>query len=296
MYESFYGLTEKPFSIQPDPDFLFFGERHSLAYAMLEYGVENQAGFTVITGEIGSGKTTLIRHLLNNLPGTITVGLLTNTHKSMSDILSWVMLAFGQPYEGMSAVALYEAFQNFLIKEYGAGRRIILIVDEAQNLSPGALEVLRVLSNINADKHMVLQLILTGQPELKAILSLPELKQFAQRVSVDFHLTPLTVKEVKAYILHRLKVAGCKKIMFTREAAEAVAKYSKGIPRNINILCDTALVYGMSSDAAIIKEAIIEEIMHDKREYGIFNQLDSEADSEADSANPVDGVIPIRPL
>lgn len=283
MYEAFYGMTEKPFSIQPDPDFLFFGKRHRLAYAMLEYGVENCAGFIVITGEIGSGKTTLIRHLLNNLPGTITVGLLTNTHKNMSDILSWVMLAFGQPYEGMSAVALYEAFQNFLIKEYAAGRRIILIVDEAQNLSPGALEALRVLSNINADKHMLLQLILTGQPELKTILSLPELKQFAQRVSVDFDITPLTVNEVKAYILHRLKVAGCRKLMFTRQAAESIARYSKGIPRNINILCDTALVYGMSSDAAIIKAAMIEEVMRDKRKYGIFLQ----DDSEDDSANPV---------
>ena len=258
-----------------------------MAYAMLEYGVENRAGFIVITGEIGSGKTTLIRNLLNFLEDFITVGLLTNTHKDMSDILSWVMLAFGQPYEGMSTVALYDAFQSFLIKEYSAGRRVILIVDEAQNLSPGALEALRVLSNINADKHMLLQLILIGQPELKDLLSLPKLKQFSQRVSVDFHLNPLTVKEVKGYILHRLKVAGCSRIMFTRQAAESIAKYSKGIPRNINILCDTALVYGMSSGAAQINSTIIEEVMRDKRKYGIFSQADNEADNEAENANPV---------
>lgn len=290
MYESYYGLTEKPFSIQPDPDFLFLGKRHSMAYAMLEYGVENRAGFIVITGEIGSGKTTLIRHLLNNLPGDITVGLLNNTHKGMSDILSWVMLAFGQPYEGMSAVALYDAFQNFLIKEYSAGRRIILIVDEAQNLSPSALEVLRTLSNINADKHVLLQLILTGQPELKDLLRLPELKQFAQRVSVDFHISPIAIEEVKLYILHRLKVAGCRRIMFTRQAAQSIAEFSSGIPRNINILCDTALVYGMSSGAPMITAAIIEEVMRDKRTYGALFQEDSSGNSTDgradDSATP----------
>lgn len=270
MYESFYGLTEKPFSIQPDPDFLYFSQRHNLAYAMLEYGIENRAGFTVITGEIGSGKTTLIRHLLNHLPETIRVGLISNTHKDSVDQLEWVMLAFGQPYEGMSKVALYDAFQNFLIEEYGAGRRVILIIDEAQNLAPGALEALRMLSNINADKHQLLQLVLIGQPQLKALLRRPDLQQFSQRVAVDFHISPLTEAEVALYIIHRLKVAGREQQLFTHGACQMIAQSSKGIPRTINILCDTALVYGFSSDAKMIDEKIIDEVIKDKQEFGIF--------------------------
>lgn len=274
MYESFYGLTEKPFSIQPDPDFLYFGERHSFAYAMLKYGVENRAGFTVITGEIGSGKTTLIRHLLNNLPDAVTVGLVTHTHRNITDILELVMLAFGQPYTEISGVALYEAFQNFLIKEYTEGRRVILIVDEAQNLSAEVLESLRLLSNINADKHQLLQMIITGQPELQTILNKPELQQFAQRVAVDFHLSPLTEYEVPLYIVHRLEVAGRQEPLFTDEACERVAKYSKCVPRSINILCDTALVYGMAEESPLIDETIVEAVVRDKSKFGAFSQTD----------------------
>ena len=276
MYESFYGMTEKPFSIQPDPDFLYFGKKHSSAYAMLEYGVENRAGFTVITGEIGSGKTTLIRHLLNNLSDMVTVGLITNTQRNITEILELVMLAFGQPFSGISGLALYEDFQNFLIEEYRKGRRVILIVDEAQNLSPEVLESLRLLSNINADKHQLLQMIITGQPELKAILSKPELRQFAQRVAVDFHIGPLSDGEVLLYILHRIKVAGRHKMLFTVGACQSVATLTKGIPRAINILCDTALVYGMAAEAEEIDEAIIEEVIRDKREFGVFqNDVDA---------------------
>ena len=138
MYEAFYGLKEKPFSIQPDPEFLFFSLRHSMAYAMLEYGVQNRAGFSVICGEIGCGKTTLVRHLLNNLGDELTVGIVYNTHEHIDDLLGWIMLSFNQPYEGKSNLALYDAFQQFLIKCYSENKRVVLIVDEAQNLSPAA--------------------------------------------------------------------------------------------------------------------------------------------------------------
>ena len=140
MYEQFYGLEHKPFSIQPDPDFLYMSKRHALAYTMLEYGIHNRAGFTVICGEVGCGKTTLIRKLLNSLGPELTVGLVSNTHPDIADLLEWIMMSFGLPYDGMSSVARYDAFQQFLIKEYGAGRRVLLIVDEAQNLSVNALE------------------------------------------------------------------------------------------------------------------------------------------------------------
>jgi type II secretory pathway predicted ATPase ExeA len=239
---------------------------------MLEYGVDNRAGFTVITGEIGSGKTTLIRHLLNNLPESVTVGYVTNTHKNITNILEWVMQAFGQQFNKLSNVGLYDVFQKFLITEYTAGRRVILIVDEGQNLSPDVLEELRILSNINADKHQLLQLIVTGQPELKALLCQPELKQFAQRIAVDFHLNAFTDIEVALYIKHRLAVSGRTEELFTAEACKAISKFSKGIPRSINILCDTAMVYGMSSDAELIDESVIEEIIRDRQEFGVLSQ------------------------
>ena len=253
MYEAFYGLKEKPFSIQPDPDFLFLSKRHSLAYTMLQYGIQNRASFSVICGEIGCGKTTLIRHLLNELGPDLTVGLVYNTHQDIADLLEWIMLAFGQPYEGMSSVARYDAFQRFLINEYGAGRRTILIVDEAQNLNVAALESLRMLSNINVDKDQLLQVILVGQPQLRDLLQKPELLQFAQRVAVDFFIPPLNPEEVAAYITHRLQVAGREEPLFTPAAVQRIAQTSHGGPRSINILCDTLLVYGFASDSVAIE-------------------------------------------
>jgi type II secretory pathway predicted ATPase ExeA len=268
MYEEFYGLREKPFSIQPDPEFIYFLRRHELAYAMLEYGIQNRAGFSVITGEVGCGKTTLIRHLLNNLDLNYTVGLVSNTHEDIADLLEWIMLAFGEPYEGMSHVALYDRFQSFLFNQYQKGRNVVLIVDEAQNLSLSALESVRMLSNINADKDQLLQIILVGQPELKEKLAMPQLRQLAQRIAVDFHLEPLKQEEVYGYIDYRLQLAGRNAPLFTLEAAELVAWASRGIPRSINILADRALVYGYSMEAEKIDLAIIEEVLHDSREFG----------------------------
>jgi len=270
MYEVFYGLKEKPFTIQPDPDFLFLGRRHSMAYAMLEYGIQNRAGFSVICGEIGCGKTTLIRHLLNNLGPDIKVGLVYNTHKSIGDLLEWIMLAFGQPYEGMSPVARYDAFQQFLISNYSAGKRVVLIVDEAQNLEPSALESLRMLSNINADKDQLLQIILVGQPQLRDLLRRPDLQQFFQRVAVDFFIPPLEPFEVRLYITHRLKVAGRDLPLFSSQAIAAIAEASKGFPRTINILCDMALVYAFSAGAEIVGVEIVREMLRDRSEYGVF--------------------------
>lgn len=269
MYEHFYNLSANPFSIQPDPEFLYLGTRHSIAYAMLEYGVTNRAAFSVICGEIGCGKTTLIRHLLNNLDPALTVGLVSNTHKDIPNLLDWIMLAFGQPYEGLSQIALYDAFQRFLVSEYQEGRRTLLIVDEAQNLSNSALESLRMLSNINADKDQLLQIILVGQPQLREVLRQPDMRQLTQRVSSHFFISPLHPSEVKPYIMHRLKVVGRKKPLFTPAAFQCLAEASEGIPRSINILCDTALVYGFSLNCPIISAGMVEEVLQDKYEYGI---------------------------
>lgn len=274
MYEEFYGLKENPFSIQPDPDFIYFGRRYAYAYAMMEFGINNRAGFMVISGEIGCGKTTLVRHLLNNLSPSVTVGMVYNTHREIANLLEWIMLAFGLPYEGMSAVALYDAFQRFLIEQYGLGKSVLLIVDEAQNLNPGALESLRMLSNINADKHQLLQVMLVGQPELKGMLTRPDLQQFAQRVAVDFHIRPLAPAEVQDYIQHRLLIAGRETPLFTPEACVRIAEASHGIPRRINILCNTALVYGFSAEAELIDLPLVEEVLSDKGEFGALSDPD----------------------
>lgn len=283
MYESFYGLREKPFSIQPDPDFLYMGKRHSLAYTMLEYAIHNRAGFTVICGEIGCGKTTLIRRLLNELGSEVKVGLVTNTHPDLADLTEWIMLAFGQPYEGLSPIARYDAFQRFLISEYSKNNRVVLIVDEAQNINPAAMESLRMLSNINADKDQLLQVVLVGQPQLRTLLQRPELQQFAQRVAADFYISPLNSVEVGDYIDHRLKVAGRERQLFTPLATAKIAKAAHGIPRSINILCDTTLVYGFAAEARLIDVHLVDEVLNDRSQYGVLGDTNFRNSKSGDS-------------
>src|SRR5262245_10546742 len=170
MYEAFYGLKKKPFAILPDPEFLYWAGPHSLAFAMLEYGITNHAGFTVITGEIGSGKTTLLRYLLEQLPKDISVAFVSNTQGDRGDLLQWIMMALRQDFEGVSYVGLYRRFEEFLLHQQAAGRRTVVIIDEAQNLGVKTLEELRMMSNVNAVNGELLQIILTGQPELKILL------------------------------------------------------------------------------------------------------------------------------
>lgn len=270
MYQAFFGLKEKPFSIQPDPDFLYWGRAHSLAFAMLKYGIMNRAGFTVITGEVGSGKTTLIRHLLNQIGEDVNVGLISHTRRQDSELLQWIMMSLDQPFEGISYVGLIKRFQDYLIEEYAKRGRTILIIDEAQNLGPDNLEELRTLSNINADKDQLLQLILLGQPQLKDMLQDPDMIQFSQRVSSDFHIRPMTNDETMAYIDHRMSVAGGSGGVFANDAKNIVFKASRGVPRVINILCDTALVYAFAIEAASVTAQIMELVLADKKQYGVF--------------------------
>jgi type II secretory pathway predicted ATPase ExeA len=268
MYEAFYGFKEKPFSILPDPGFLYFSSVHSSAYAMLEYGVLNHAGFTVITGEIGCGKTTLIRHLLNQLGPDVRVGLISNAQQDFGELLQWVLMAFSLDYHARSKVELFDQFQKFMIDEYAQGRRVILIIDEAQNLDPRTLEELRMLSNINADKDQLLQLILVGQPNLRDLLGRPELIQFSQRISADYHLAPLTLNDTVQYVQHRLKMAGREKPLFTHSACELLHRAARGVPRVINILADFALVYGYADAAPLIDRRLVMAVIKDKVRAG----------------------------
>src|SRR4029077_314820 len=204
MYEAFYQLREKPFSILPDPDLIYWGKMHSMAFTMLEFGIMNNAGFTVITGEIGSGKTTLVRHLLKKISPSITVGLISNSPQGRQELLQWILMSLDQPFDGDYPI-LFKRLQDFLYGQYANGRRTMLIIDEAQNLEPEALEHLRMISNVNADDHQILQLILVGQPQLRDLLQSPQLHQFAQRISSDFHLYALGQRDVVNYIAFRLQ-------------------------------------------------------------------------------------------
>ncbi len=271
MFESFYGFKEKPFSLLPDPSFLYFSKKHRLAKSMLEYGLMNQAGFTVITGEIGAGKTTLVRLMLNqvDMNDDITVGLVSNTHHSFGELLQWVLLAFDLEYRSKEKVELYHTFAEFLAREFGRGRRVVLIIDEAQNLSPEALEELRMLSNVNANKDQILQLVLVGQPGLRDMLRYPELEQFAQRIAIDYHLKTLDLQETCEYIRHRLTVAGGDPKLFESSACVTVHYYTRGTPRLINVLCDTALVCGFAEEKPKIDADLIHDVVRDKTVGGI---------------------------
>jgi len=270
MYESFYKLSEKPFTLLPDPGFLFLSNKHRMALTLLEYGLMNQAGFTVISGDIGTGKTTLIRHLLDHMDREHTVGLISNTHRSFGELLQWILLAFNLEHANLGKVEMYRRFIDFIIDEYGRNRRVVLIVDEAQNMAAETLEELRMLSNVNADKDQALQVILVGQRELRDTLRRPDLVQFAQRISVDYHLEPLSEEETVAYIRHRLEVAGGDPQLFDEAACRDVYRYSNGVPRLINLLCDTALVYGYAEQREHIDSALVTDVAREKQQGGIF--------------------------
>lgn len=270
MYERYYGFTEKPFSLVPDPAFLYLGRKHRAALTMLQYGLLSNAGFTVVTGEIGSGKTTLIRQILNEVEHDLTVGLISNTHRSFGELLQWVLMSFGLEHRGREKVELYEAFVDFVINEYAQSRRTVLIIDEAQNLGVDTLEELRMLSNVNADKSQVLQLVLVGQPELRETLQSPELAQFAQRVLVAHHLEALSMEEAADYVRHRLRVAGGDPELFEPKAASLLWYHARGVPRVINALADIALVYGYAAQQSTIDAELVKEVVRDRRRGGIF--------------------------
>lgn len=270
MYEAFYGFNEKPFSTTPDPSFLFLGKRHSTALTMLQYGLLNRAGIIVLSGEIGAGKTTLIRRLLEEMDNEVTVGLISNTHQSFGNLMQWISVAFDLPVDTDSKATLYDRFTAYLIEQYGQGKRTIIIVDEAQNLDLETLEELRLLTNINADKDQLLQLVLIGQPELRDKLRAPELKQFVQRIGVDYHLGPLSAEDTDGYIQHRLRTAGAHENLFKNDAKRFIHYLCAGVPRRINALCDTSLVYGFAEEKEAITIELIRELVMERVEAGLF--------------------------
>src|SRR6202453_2095593 len=280
MYERHFGFTAKPFALTPDPAFLYPSRQHAMALTMLEYGLESQAAFSLLTGDIGSGKTTLVRKLLRQLGDQVAVGLISNTHGRFKSIHGWALSALGITPGDDSDIAIYEALVDAFVREYAKNRRTLLIFDEAQNLSIDALEELRLLSNVNSEKDLVLQVLLVGQPELRVNLSRPELKQFAQRVSVDFHWRPLERRETHAYIRHRLTVAGGDAALFQPEAIEFMYARTNGVPRLLNQLGDFALVYAFADGRSRIDADLIAQVVRD-RSAGQGSMMLSSVDSAA---------------
>lgn len=247
IYNDHFGLTERPFSLLPDPDFLYWTADHQRAYTMLEYGILTHAPITLITGDVGAGKTTLLHHLLNSVGEDVKIGLISNAHGDRGELLRWVLMALGQPAPPNGTyVDLFATFQSYLIKEYSEGRRVILVFDEAQNLSPESLEELRMFTNINSNKDELLQLVLVGQPELRDTINRVELRQFAQRVASSFHLSSMDARTVRRYIGHRLKVAGASRNLFSQAATQLIYDFTGGVPRLVNQLCDLAMVYAFT--------------------------------------------------
>ena len=275
MYTSFYGLKEKPFDLHPDPGFLYMSRGHENAYTHLGYAIRENKGFVIVTGEIGSGKTTLINFLLTKIRQNIEVGLISNTSLTPEQFIMLLCEEFEVPLDTANSVdkaRMLSRFHNFLLEQFAKKKRVILIVDEAQNLTPEALEEIRMLSNLEAEKHHLIQIILVGQPELKHKLQLKELAQFAQRITVHCHLEGLRAEELDHYIRYRLQVAGAAHTdIFRPDAIAAVQRYSRGIPRLINILCDTALVFGFADSLTVIDKEVIEAVVKARKAGGLFH-------------------------
>jgi general secretion pathway protein A len=268
MYENYFHLRSKPFAMTPDPAFLYQSSQHAAAATMLEYAIESQAPFCLLTGEIGSGKTTLLRYFLRRLGANTTVGLISNAHGRFHSIHPWALSALGIAPADDSDIAQYEALIDFFVREYGRGRRTLLVFDEAHNLSTSILEELRLLSNVNSESDLALQVLLIGQPELRTKLESPELEQFAQRVSVDFHLGPLTPDDTQSYIRHRLTVASGDPSLFHPEAIAYIHTRTRGIPRLINQLCDLALVYAFAEQHSVIDLDLLQHVVLDRQQHG----------------------------
>jgi len=269
MYEEFYSLREKPFALVADPSYLYMSEGHERAMALLQYSLLSGQGFSVLTGEIGAGKTTIVNYLLEQLDEDTTVGVLSFTNSVSAQLIEWISMIFDLEYEGKSEVQLYEQFLEYLVQQYAAGKKTLLIIDEAQNMRISGLEKVRMLSNVNASKDYLLHMILVGQPELRSLLAQRQLKQLLQRVSVSYHLDSLSHVETKRYIAHRVGVAGREATLFNDQAIALIAGASRGVPRLINSLCDLALVYGYSARKRIIDAEITQAVLQDREKMGL---------------------------
>jgi general secretion pathway protein A len=262
MYLNFFDFKEHPFNVTPDPKFLYFGESYQDALAYLVYGIRMRKGFVVLTGEIGIGKTTVINALLERLDDSHRIAHLVHSNMSLKDMLRFIFRDYGLDAAGKSKSELLLTLEDFLIRLDQKGGNAVLIIDEAQNLRSWQLEEIRLLSNIETAKRKLLQIVLVGQPELLHLINSNELRQFKQRVSLHFHLKPLTREDIEVYVEHRLQMSGyAGKKLFDDGALDEIYKFSEGIPRLINTLCDRALVKACVSNQRKIDKKIIRQVL-----------------------------------
>jgi putative secretion ATPase (PEP-CTERM system associated) len=289
MYERFYDLRERPFALSPDPDYLYPSRVHREALDYLRYGLESHAGFVVITGEIGSGKTTLLQTLLRGLDNQTTVARIVNTMLEPRELIETIMIDFGLDPAGRGKPLLLRDLAQYLVDQRLAGRMVLIVIDEAQNLSLGALEELRMLSNLETEKSKLLQIVLVGQPNLRDKLAAPALEQLRQRITVSYHLNPLDAQETANYINHRLRRAALGAPMeFPGEVTDLIHHRSRGIPRIINVICDAALVFGYAEERREMDEPLIQEVLSELEATGVLPAQGTPTESGvAEATEPV---------
>jgi len=264
VYEAYFNLRVKPFELVPDPSFIFLSRAHKKAITYLDYGIRERAGFILLTGDVGSGKTTLIRNLLAHHGERIVLAKLFNTSVGSDQLLAMINDDFGLTTTGKDKITLLRDLNEFLVQQYATGKQPVLIIDEAQNLTPQLLEEVRMLSNLETSDSKLLQIILAGQPELRSVLALPELMQLRQRISINCNLHGLSRIETSHYIRHRLEVAGnADAVKFETKTIDLIYRYSRGIPRLINIICDFLLLSAFAEEVDLITADMTMDVIGD---------------------------------
>jgi general secretion pathway protein A len=279
MYCDFFGFSEKPFTITPNPHFIYLSEQHREAFVHLLYGIDNHAGFIAMTGEVGTGKTTVLRTLLTQLdPEKYRSALIFNPCRSGDQLLAGICREFGVTPDERNSFGYLDALNLFLLDQHAAGRTVVLVIDEAQNLTPDVLEQVRMISNLETVHTKLIQIILAGQPELNDVLSRHDLRQLNQRITVRCHLTPMGMRDTAEYIRHRLKVSGYRNPgLFSSGAVKRIYRYSRGVPRLVNIACEQALVMAWTQESSSVTPAIAAQVIvgagHRAGRRGIWQRI-----------------------
>ncbi|MDA8414406.1 MAG: AAA family ATPase [Desulfobacteraceae bacterium] len=263
MYCEFFGFSEKPFTITPNPQFIYLSEHHREAFAHLLYGIDSHAGFIAMTGEVGTGKTTVLRTLLTQLdPEKYCSALIFNPCRSGEQLLANICREFGVNPEERNGFGYLDALNNFLLEQHEAGRTVVLVVDEAQNLTPDVLEQVRLISNLETERDKLIQIVLSGQPELDTVLQRHDLRQLNQRITVRCRLAPMDMRDTAEYIRHRLKVTGCRiPSLFSVGAVRRIYRFSRGVPRLVNVVCEQALVMAWTQENSSVTPAIASRVI-----------------------------------